>query len=96
MIMSERDSRGVHSAGHRSPRRRSPWASIPTAFVEGRFLESPADKGVVIGRKLAERLETQLGKRVVIMSQDPDNEVADQRACAWWVSTLPACRPPRR
>ena len=50
----------------------------PTDIVEGRFLEGPDDKGLVIGRKLAERLETRLGKRVVIMSQDPDNNVADR------------------
>ena len=44
--------------------------------VEGRFLEGPDDDGLVIGRKLAETLETELGKRVVLMSQDPDNDIA--------------------
>jgi ABC-type lipoprotein release transport system permease subunit len=77
MVMSERDSRGVVLLGV------DPAGEINLGFdthdiVEGRFLDSPADKGVVIGRKLAERLETQLGKRVVIMSQDPDNDVADR------------------
>jgi ABC-type lipoprotein release transport system permease subunit len=32
----------------------------------------------VIGHKLAETLETGLGKRVVLMSQDPDNDIADR------------------
>jgi ABC-type lipoprotein release transport system permease subunit len=32
----------------------------------------------VIGAKLAARLETEVGKRVVVMSQDPDNEIADR------------------
>jgi len=77
MVVSERDSRGVILLGV------DPQGEIDLGFdteeiVEGRFLESPADKGVVIGRKLAQRLETQLGKRVVIMSQDPDNDVADK------------------
>ena len=31
-----------------------------------------------MGRKLVEKLETGLGKRVVIMSQDPENEIADR------------------
>jgi len=36
------------------------------------------DNGVIVGRKLAEKLETRIGKRIVLMSQDPDNEVADR------------------
>ena len=32
----------------------------------------------MIGRKLADTLETGLGKRIVIMSQNPDNEIADR------------------
>lgn len=77
MIMSERDSRGVQLLGIDPPGEIA-LGFDPDSIVEGRFLESPADKGVVIGRKLAERLETRMGKRVVIMSQDPDNEVADR------------------
>ena len=77
MISSERDSRGVELLGV------DPAGEISLGFdltdiVEGRFLTGPDDKGLVIGRKLAERLETQLGKRVVIMSQDLDNNVADR------------------
>jgi ABC-type lipoprotein release transport system permease subunit len=33
---------------------------------------------VIIGRKLADRLDTEIGKRIVLMSQDPDNEIADR------------------
>ncbi|MEH6606086.1 MAG: ABC transporter permease [Pseudomonadales bacterium] len=77
MISSERDTRGVLLLGI------EPEGEIALGFkladvIEGRFLESAADKGIVIGRKLAERLDTELGKRVVIMTQDPDNEVADR------------------
>ena len=46
--------------------------------VEGRFLQGVVDDGIVIGAKLAARLETEVGKRVVVMSQDPDNEIADR------------------
>jgi ABC-type lipoprotein release transport system permease subunit len=46
--------------------------------VEGRFLEHADDTGIVIGKKLAATLNTEVGKRVVVMSQDPDNEIADR------------------
>ncbi len=77
MIQSERDARGVTLLGV------DPAGELALGFdtgniVEGRFLDGPDDRGVVVGRRLAERLETGLGKRVVIMSQTPDNEVADR------------------
>jgi ABC-type lipoprotein release transport system permease subunit len=53
-------------------------SSIADDIIEGRFLESPGDPGIVLGRKLVERLETKLGRRVVLMSQDPENELADR------------------
>jgi ABC-type lipoprotein release transport system permease subunit len=77
MISSERDNRGAQLLGV-DPAGEIALGFDPGSIVEGRFLESAADQGIVIGRKLAERLETDLGKRVVIMSQDPNNEVADR------------------
>jgi ABC-type lipoprotein release transport system permease subunit len=77
MISSERDSRGVTLLGV------DPDGELALGFDlesidEGRFLEGPDDSGLVVGRRLLERLETGLGKRVVIMTQDPDNNVADR------------------
>jgi ABC-type lipoprotein release transport system permease subunit len=46
--------------------------------IEGRFLESVDDSGIVIGKKLATTLNTKVGKRIVLMSQDPENEIADR------------------
>ena len=60
------------------PQREKSVAAIGSEIVEGRNLDGPDDGGVVLGRKLAEKLETQVGKRIVLMSQDPDNEVADR------------------
>jgi ABC-type lipoprotein release transport system permease subunit len=77
VIASERDSRGVTLLGVDPPRERA-LGSLPADIVEGRFLESKDDRGLVIGRKLASRLETRLGKRVVLMSQDPANDIADR------------------
>ncbi len=77
MISSERDSRGITLLGV------DPAGEIAIGFdldnmVEGRFLDSSEDTGLVVGRKLLERLETSLGKRVVVMSQDPENNVTDR------------------
>ncbi len=77
MISSEYENRGVFLLGV------EPGEELALGFdlddiVEGRFLDGADDRGIVIGRKLAERLETRLGKRVVVMSQDPDNTIADR------------------
>ena len=77
MISSERDSRGVTLLGV-DPAGELALGFDPESIVEGRFLESAEDNGLVIGRKLLERLETDLGKRIVIMSQDTENEIADR------------------
>jgi len=77
VVMSERNSRGVTLVGI------DPVAEALISFVaddiaEGRFLESVEDPGLILGRRLLDRLETEVGKRVVIMTQDPDNEIADR------------------
>ncbi len=77
VITSEYDSRGVTLIGV-DPALEDGMTFVDYDAVEGRFLESVDDKGIVIGRKLAKTLNTQVGKRVVVMSQDPDNEIADR------------------
>ena len=77
VITSEYDSRGVTLLGV-DPARERDLTFVDYDDVEGRFLESADDRGIVIGRKLAGILDTEVGKRVVLMSQDPDNEIADR------------------
>jgi len=77
MISSERDNRGVTLLGV-DPGGEIDLGFDPGSIVEGRFLESGDDNGLVVGRKLLERLETDLGKRVVVMSQAPGNDIADR------------------
>ena len=77
MISSERENRGVVLLGV-DPAGEIDLGFDPDSIVEGRFLEASDDSGVVIGQKLLERLETRLGKRVVVMSQDPENNIADR------------------
>jgi ABC-type lipoprotein release transport system permease subunit len=77
VVTSEYDSRGLTLLGI-DPGRERNLTFVDYDAVEGRFLESPDDQGIVIGRKLAKTLNTRVGKRVAVMSQDPDNDIADR------------------
>ncbi|MDH3533984.1 MAG: FtsX-like permease family protein, partial [Gammaproteobacteria bacterium] len=77
VITSEYDSRGVTLLGI-DPARERDMTFVDYDTVEGRFLGAVDDGGIVIGKKLAKTLNTEVGKRIVIMSQDPDNEIADR------------------
>jgi ABC-type lipoprotein release transport system permease subunit len=77
IVSSERGTRGVTLIGI-DPQRERDLSFVADDVDQGRFLDSDEDDGIILGRKLVERLETGLGKRVVIMSQDPDNQVVDR------------------
>ena len=77
VISSERDTRGVILLGV-EPDSEQQVSFDADTISEGRFLEHSSDNGLVIGAKMAGHLETDLGKRVVVMSQDPDNNIADR------------------
>jgi len=77
VVTSEYDSRGVTLLGV-DPARERDLTFVDYDEVSGRFLETADDAGVVIGKKLATILNTEVGKRIVLMSQDPDNEIADR------------------
>jgi ABC-type lipoprotein release transport system permease subunit len=77
MISSEYDNRGITLLGV------DPGGEVALGFkesdlTEGQFLATTDDPGIVIGRKLLQRLGTRLGKRVVVMSQDPENAIVDR------------------
>jgi ABC-type lipoprotein release transport system permease subunit len=77
VISSERDTRGVVLLGIEPGSEQLVGFDTDT-ISEGRFLEDSSDNGLIIGAKMADHLETDLGKRVVVMSQDPDNNIADR------------------
>ena len=91
VITSERESRGVTLLGI-DPAAERDFSFVDYDEVEGRFLEGPDDSGIVIGAKLANTLDTEVGKRVVIMSQDPDNDIADRgfRVVGLFRASMPA------
>jgi len=54
---------------------------IPDAIIDGNYLaadESSDANGILLGRKLAQRLRTEPGKRVVILSQAASGEIAER------------------
>lgn len=77
VIASERESAGVTLVGI-DPSAEQKLSFISGAIVEGRGLGDVGDDGLLLGRKLAERLETGLGRRVVILSQDVNNRIAER------------------
>jgi len=77
VISSERDTRGVTLYGI-DPQPETRLSFVADDIVDGRFLTGPNDHGIILGRKMAENLDTSLGKRIVIMTQGPDNEVVDR------------------
>lgn len=91
VIASERDTRGINLLGI-DPQTETQLSGIGEQIIEGRFLTSDEDNGLIIGAKLAERLETGLGKRVVIMSQDPENNIAERgfRIVGLYKAKMPA------
>lgn len=60
------------------PAREKRLSTIPGTVVQGRYLTGPEDAGVVIGKHLAERLNTGLGRRVILMAPGADGTLAQQ------------------
>ena len=77
VVASERDSYGLVLIGI-DPKPEAELSFIANSIVQGNYLSDSDDQGVIIGKKLAEQLETRLGKRVVLMSQNLDNDIADR------------------
>ena len=53
-------------------------STLPGKVVEGRYLETAEDAGVVLGLGLAERMKTGLGRRVILMSLNTDGTLSEQ------------------
>ncbi len=77
VVASERETRGILLHGI-DPIKEASTLLRNFTIIEGRFLTSDMDKGVIVGKKLLDRLETDVGKRIVVMSQTPENEIAER------------------
>jgi ABC-type lipoprotein release transport system permease subunit len=77
VVMSARETSGVTLLGI-DPAAEKGLSFIADAVREGRYLHGADDDGILVGRRLAERLGTGVGKRVVIMTQAADHSVVDR------------------
>ncbi len=77
VVQSERETAGVTLVGI-DPASERGLSFIPSAVHDGRYLASVEDEGILIGRDLADRLNTGLGKRLVLISQAADHSVAER------------------
>lgn len=76
MINSAEQASGVQISGV-DPRREGQVTSMVSSVVEGRYLSPEGGTNeVLIGAGLAERLNVQVGEKVVLMANDLDNEVS--------------------
>lgn len=77
VINSERESAGVTMVGI-IPQQENGLSFIAQAVRQGRMLHDENDRGIVLGLHLAKQLETRIGKRVVLMTQDSAGNVAER------------------
>jgi ABC-type lipoprotein release transport system permease subunit len=91
VVSSERETRAVLVAGIEPVAEQALGFDI-ARVQHGRFIRAVDDNGIVIGLRLAERLETGLGKRIVLMSQTPGNDIADRgfRVVGIYRATMPS------
>lgn len=72
-----RHSSGIKLVGI-DPKREAKISFIGEAVKQGRYLKPDDKHGIVIGKALAEKFETRLGRKLVIMSQDTTGEISSR------------------
>jgi ABC-type lipoprotein release transport system permease subunit len=77
IVNNARHSSGVTMVGI-DPAKEAKVSFIGTAISNGRYLEPNDSDGIVIGEALLEKFETRIGHKLVLMSQDANQEIASR------------------
>ena len=77
IVQSERENAPLTLVGI-NPASEVYLSFIPTAVTQGKYLENNQSSGILLGKKLAKRLRTELNKRVVILSQGDDGSIKER------------------
>ena len=77
VVSNARHSTGVTMVGI-DPPREATISFIGGAVTEGRYLELDDPQGIVVGKALADKFETRLDRKLVLMSQNTEGEIASR------------------
>ena len=76
-VANARHNGGVTLVGI-DPQEEAKVSFIGSGIVEGRYLKPDDTDAIVIGKALAKRFETRLGKKLILMAQDTKGEIASR------------------
>ena len=77
MITSSVEARSVFVYGI-NPDKEKLLSQVDDVIIDGDYLKNKFDKGILIGKRLADVLELELGSRVVLTVNSKDNELSQQ------------------
>jgi ABC-type lipoprotein release transport system permease subunit len=77
VVSNARHSAGVTFVGI-DPSREAKVSFIGGAIAEGRYLKEDDKYGIVVGEALVDKFETKLGRKMLVMSQDKERNIASR------------------
>jgi len=77
IVQSERENAPLMLVGI-NPQTEKNLSFIADSITEGKYLDNENSPGILLGKKLAKRLRTEINKRVVILSQGPDGDIKER------------------
>ena len=77
VVSNARHTAGITFVGI-NPSQEAEISFIGTAVTEGRYLKDDDTYGILVGKALAEKFGTKSGRKMLVMSQDTDKEIASR------------------